>query len=276
MFTIPDQEFLARFIGKTLKEASQIVGEIYKIRCKTTGRSYVGQTVSHVQNRGKIRPAGYVRRVGAHFTEAKHDKRGFQCTYLNNAIRKYGDKDFEVELIMRCPREDMDAWEIHWIDKLETLAPSGYNLTQGGKVFLKESVQAEDMDKTFVKTARNAPKSPEAIAKWSASSKAFYATKEGFESMSTRVQKFNLEKNIRKYQDINLSASNEKYIRCSTNKDGIVDGVTVYFSNHMRIKYKRVTEEEGIRRATDFLNQLRKHQANIKAKRETSKLTGTP
>ena len=269
MFTIPDQEVLARFIGKTLKEASQVVGEIYKMTCKTTGKSYVGQTVSHAKNREKYRPTGYIRRNGAHISEAKHEKRGYQCTYLNNAIRKYGEEDFEIELIMRCPREDMDAWEIHWIDKLNTLAPKGYNLTQGGKVLLKESVKPEGMEKQYVKTPRNASKTREAIAKWSASSKAFYATEEGFASMSNRVQVFNFEKHFQQHKHFKLLADDDNYIRLQKNKDGVLTGVIVYFSNLDRIKYQRVSEAEGVRRAKHLLQSIREYQA----KKQIAKLS---
>lgn len=272
MFTIPDQEVLSLFVGKTLAEASQVVGEIYTMRCKTTGKKYVGQTRTHAQNRNKYRPTGYIRRTSAHFSEAKHNKRGFECTYLNNAIRKYGEEDFEIELLMRCPVEDLHAWEIHWIHKLETLAPDGYNLTSGGKILVKDTIKAEDKDKVFEKTPRNAPKTPEAIAKWSASSRAFYATPEGFRSMSDRVQKYRLEKAIVKWQDMDTSKPDEEYLHVQRSKDQSVTGVIVYFGNGRRVKYPKVSEEEGLRRGREFLKRLREHQANIKAQQQTATL----
>lgn len=276
MFTIPDQEILARNISKTLHDASLVVGELYKMRCKTTGKEYVGQTVSHAKNRSKYRPTGHQRRSNAHFSEAKHDKRGFQCTYLNNAIRKYGEEDFEIELIMRCPKEDMDAWEMHWIDKLGTLAPDGYNLTMGGKCIVKDTVKAEYTDKVFVKSARNAPRPPEVNAKVSASSRAYYATPEGHKSMSDRVRKTHLEKNLIKYQDMDIPSCDEQTVRVITSKAGLKYGAMVYFSNYHRVKFLDIPGEEGIGRAREFLQKLREHQAKVKADRETAKLTGTP
>lgn len=265
MFTIPDQDVLAQYIGKTLYDASEVIGEIYKMTCKTSGKSYIGQTVSHAKNRKKWRPTGYVRRTSAHFCEAKHDQRGFECTYLNNAIRKYGDDDFDIELIMRCPRDDMHAWEIHWIDKLGTLAPDGYNLTIGGKVLVRETVKKEGKDKVFLKTPRNAPKTPEAIAKWSASSRAFYATPEGHKSMSDRVQKYKMEKSVKKFENEDVSSKDDSYIRHSKNMStGEIDGCVIYFSNTKRVVYKKMGLDEALRRAHLFLEQLREHQANIK------------
>jgi group I intron endonuclease len=106
-------------------------GEIYKLTCLTTGRCYVGQAVSHILNHKRYRPWGSERRFRCHVSEAYSSKR-CQCAYLNNAIRKYGPKDFTVDIIQYCKIADLNHLETKWIEQLNTVAPNGYNLNKGG------------------------------------------------------------------------------------------------------------------------------------------------
>ena len=105
---------------------------IYKITNTITEKSYIGQTVCMVHNHGKLRPYGYLKRFKAHISEAFSTKR-CQCTYLNNAIRKYGKCAFNVECIETCIHDDASAREIHMIQYHNTMHPHGYNLTCGGE-----------------------------------------------------------------------------------------------------------------------------------------------
>ena len=106
--------------------------EIYKIDCIVTGKSYIGQAVSHILNHGKYRPYGINGRFRCHVSEAFSKKKN-ECNYLNNAIRKYGKDSFKVELIEKCSCEDADKTESFYISSFNTLFPDGYNLTSGGK-----------------------------------------------------------------------------------------------------------------------------------------------
>jgi len=108
--------------------------EIYKIINKVNNKIYVGQTVSHVLNAKRYRPYGHIRRFKSHVSEAFSSKKN-QCHYLNNAIRKYGTSNFEVELIECCPLEISNEKEIYYIEKYNSLFPNGYNLKNGGNVF---------------------------------------------------------------------------------------------------------------------------------------------
>lgn len=101
--------------------------EIYEIRCSVTTKRYIGQTVSYVLNHGKLRRYGMARRLISHFSEAKSSKKN-QCSYLNNAIRKYGTDKFSVHLIEICNQDISDVREAHFINERNTLAPNGYNL----------------------------------------------------------------------------------------------------------------------------------------------------
>jgi group I intron endonuclease len=108
--------------------------EIYKILNHTTGKIYVGQSVSHILNHKRYRPYGHEGRFRCHISEAFSTKKN-QSHYLNNAIRKYGVEDFVVELIEYCEISNADEREIYYIKELNSLFPNGYNLKNGGSVF---------------------------------------------------------------------------------------------------------------------------------------------
>ena len=108
--------------------------EIYKITNISNGKIYVGQAVSHILNHKRYRPYGHQGRFRCHISEAFSTKKN-QSHYLNNAIRKYGVNNFEVELIECCEIDKSDEREIHYIKTFDCLFPNGYNLKNGGSVF---------------------------------------------------------------------------------------------------------------------------------------------
>ena len=58
-----------------------------------------------------------------------------QCRLIHKAIKKYGGDTFSVEII-RYPgisQEALNAVERWWIRRLQTIAPGGFNLTEGGE-----------------------------------------------------------------------------------------------------------------------------------------------
>jgi len=120
--------------NKILEEPTERYCEIYKIINITSGKIYVGQAVSHILNHKKYRPYGREGRFRCHISEAFSTKKN-QSHYLNNAIRKYGVKDFVVELLECCEIVNADEREIHFIKEFNSLFPNGYNLKNGGKVF---------------------------------------------------------------------------------------------------------------------------------------------
>ena len=75
--------------------------EIYKITNIENNKIYVGQAVSHILNHKRYRPYGHIGRFKCHISEA-FSKKPNQSQYLNNAIRKYGVENFEVELVEFC------------------------------------------------------------------------------------------------------------------------------------------------------------------------------
>jgi hypothetical protein len=116
-----------------LDTPESIKGIIYLIEHTTSGKKYVGQTLSHRKNHERYRPFGAIGRFRDHISEAINNSKHNQCTYLNNAIRLHGSEAFTVHVLEMCERDDIDAREIHYIKQQSTLYPTGYNLTPGGK-----------------------------------------------------------------------------------------------------------------------------------------------
>lgn len=87
--------------------------DIYVITNIITGMQYVGQS-SNAQKR---------------FLAHKQAKDG---TVFHQAIRNYGPENFFIE-VLEEQIENFNEREKYWIKKLNTLYPTGYNMTKGGE-----------------------------------------------------------------------------------------------------------------------------------------------
>jgi group I intron endonuclease len=92
-------------------------GIIYLITNKVDGKQYVGKSIETL-----------VKRWYRHKSAAKNGK-GF---YLHRAMRNHGTENFTAEVIVEYDPVWLNHFETWHINKLDTLAPSGYNLTTGG------------------------------------------------------------------------------------------------------------------------------------------------
>ena len=115
---------------------------IYKLTCKTTGKSYVGQT-KHTSR----------YRWNQHVWEANHPDVN-QSRKLNNAILKYTPDDFIIEDIWECTEDELDLWEEVFIEKYKTFE-NGLNLTKGGK---KNQVISNETREKLSKALKGKPK----------------------------------------------------------------------------------------------------------------------
>ena len=91
------------------------MGYIYKITNKVDGKIYVGQTIQVLEDRWR-----------------QHKKIGSNCRYLKRAFNKYGIDNFEFNIICICFDEDLDKYEIQYMEKYNSMVPNGYNLRKGG------------------------------------------------------------------------------------------------------------------------------------------------
>lgn len=88
-------------------------GIIYKITNKVNGKSYIGQTRYTLEFRWK---------------QHLHKR---DNAYFHNAIHKYGEDNFQLEILEECDIELLNSREIYYIAKYNTFK-EGYNLTIGG------------------------------------------------------------------------------------------------------------------------------------------------
>ena len=94
--------------------------KIYRLICKPTGKSYIGQTTRTIEKRAR---KGYGYR---------------DSPELYKAIREHGWDAFSSEILheTKDPTE-ANLQEIAYIKAYSTRHPNGYNIARGGPAFLK-------------------------------------------------------------------------------------------------------------------------------------------
>lgn len=91
-------------------------GTIYCITNESNGKKYVGQTIQPLDRRWK-----------EHLNHVK-----YYDFPLYRAIRKHGKNCFSISVLDNADtREELDAKETHWINRLQTVCPNGYNAING-------------------------------------------------------------------------------------------------------------------------------------------------
>ena len=99
-------------------DGSTLYGEVYVVTCTVNGKRYVGQTTQGAESRWH-----------SHRSTA-----GMAPWAFSRALKKYGSDNFVWEVVDTATnQDDLDAKEVEWISKLNSLSPNGYNLTTGGK-----------------------------------------------------------------------------------------------------------------------------------------------
>ena len=97
---------------------------VYLITNTINGKRYVGQTRQTLTHRWN----GHTHRSG--------------CTYLYNAIQKYGKENFIIEPIVEVPTQELaNEFEIEYINRYCTLYPNGYNIMPGGNKISEETIK---------------------------------------------------------------------------------------------------------------------------------------
>jgi len=94
-------------------------GCVYLARNKINGKLYVGKTICKLRKRQR---------------EHRHDALRGRVTGLGRAIAKHGFDNFEWSILAESndPAE-LVRLEVEFIAALQTRAPNGYNLTDGGE-----------------------------------------------------------------------------------------------------------------------------------------------
>lgn len=95
------------------------MGYIYKITNLISKKVYIGQTIQDPI----IRWRGHKNSI----------KAGKGCPILQRAALKDGIENFKFEVLIICFDEDLNTYEKEYIKKYNTIAPNGYNATEGGE-----------------------------------------------------------------------------------------------------------------------------------------------
>ncbi len=252
-----------------LKDKDKVIGEIYLITNTSQNKVYVGQTRSHRMNKDKYRPFGSIGRFKDHISEAINNTKKNQCSYLNNAIRKYGSDKFKVELLEKCDVNDLDKREQHYIEKYNSLFPNGYNLTKGGQVF--------SCDNDVV---NNAPKNE---PKKRCRGFGFKHTEETINKMKERLTDENLlnakkqtmanamtsyydNKKIETLLQYTLDDNIEKYIKpvCKKDSEEVHDYIIKIDGRKLTIASKNDTLDTKYDRLKNILTTVKTKQTNVK------------
>ena len=104
-------------------------GQIYLIKNKMNEKCYIGQAMCFIGNNNS--KWGTYGRWKSHIREATRSNQD-HCILLNNAIRKYGENNFEVKTLIKCSNNELDEYEIKFIEEYNSVTPDGYNLKSGG------------------------------------------------------------------------------------------------------------------------------------------------
>ena len=108
--------------------------EIYKITNTVSNKIYIGQTRKNLEERWR-----------------QHLNNKSNCSYLKSALKKYGIEQFDFKMICICFDEELDKFEIQYIKNLNSIAPNGYNLKEGGS----SGKQHEETKKKISDTLKN-------------------------------------------------------------------------------------------------------------------------
>ena len=92
------------------------MGYIYLRTNKINGKKYVGQTTD----------------LKARQKNWNNLNQSYAGNAINNARKKYGIDAFDFEILKECEDEELNKWEMYYINKLNTKKPYGYNMTEGG------------------------------------------------------------------------------------------------------------------------------------------------
>lgn len=107
-------------------------------------KQYIGRTIKKFNNR-----------ICSHLWDAKNNSKYF----FHKALKKYGKENFKW-IPIEYPVEELNEMEQFWIKTLNTKAPNGYNLTDGGEGILgfkhkKESINKMKKPKPSIKGKNN-------------------------------------------------------------------------------------------------------------------------
>jgi hypothetical protein len=114
------------------------MGYIYKIEHVESGKVYIGQT----SNR-----RGPLQRFHHHCSPSGKNP------FIKKIVKKEGKEALSFNVLEECSEELMDAKEMEYIEKYNSLYPNGFNLQYGGTKGWKNTQRAIDaVSKSLIKS----------------------------------------------------------------------------------------------------------------------------
>jgi group I intron endonuclease len=204
-------------------------GQIYLIKNKINGKCYIGQALCFTGlNNAKW---GTFGRWKSHLREALKTNQD-HCVALNNAIRKYGENNFEVSTLIKCHKDELDEHEIKYVKEYNSIQPNGYNIKAGGYSSKNNESTIEKMKLAHLGTRRQ-----------------------------TYVRKNDEDKDLPKYiRSLRLLGNLKSYV---VTKFPIGIDKCEYFKDTYFTINKYGTKENALAKAIEFLNKLKEDYIHI-------------
>lgn len=238
---------------RVLDDRTLVKGVIYRIEHTESGKQYVGQTVTHRQNKGKYRPYGVRRRFAEHCSNAMCNTKPSQSSCLYNAIRQHGTEAFTYHELELCDIGSMDAREKYWIDHYGCTYPEGFNLTTGGAKHFQTIATVQVPPRSQPRPRGGCEfRSADTRARMSVSMKAASATDDVKAKRSTNAQSQHNALKAARFAGISIDTSNlDQYITIRKNLVLVKAG-----NQAARFAGKSESTDELVARAKEFLMTL--------------------
>ena len=104
------------------------ISGIYCFINKINGKKYIGQAQDIYDRKKQHKYRAFI----------KGDS-GYRSAF-HSALRKYGWDNFDFYILQECKIKDLDRKEEHWIRKLNTLTPNGYNIIVRSNQYRKPKI----------------------------------------------------------------------------------------------------------------------------------------
>jgi group I intron endonuclease len=209
---------------------------VYVATNKINGKQYIGYTTKSLNTRIK----GHLKKA--------YDKNGKHYNYhFQKAIRKYSINNFSWDILFKCSnKQECCAKEIEYIKIYNSLAPNGYNLTQGGdggiqsdltKLKISNSVKLihklypEKYDR--MKILSYEERSLQAKKAWQTKKDRGYKKLSGYKmSIESKEKMSNTKNKLNKCQWINVNTN--EIVSMSLTEMSKYTGLTIGAFNHIK------------------------------------------
>lgn len=217
---------------------------VYRATNKINGKHYIGYTTGSLHDRMK-----------SHVRKANDKNQKAYNYFFQRALRKYSINSFIWEVLCICKsKEDCCNKEKEYIKQYNSIAPNGYNLTQGGDGGIQSNITRLKMSITLKKLHKDHPekfdrmltmtsenRSSQAKKAWETKKLKGYKAKTGYKFSNESKQKMSITKNIKnKCAWINVN-TNEIIYKSLTDMS-IHTGLTIGVFNHIKQKRQEKTK----------------------------------